>query len=72
MKPVSRRGLKAALKARDERIARLYHEHCSGITIPMMATVKIMEYGRTLYATGISEVEMGKAMRSYTELLAVK
>lgn len=65
-------NLKAALKARDARIARLYHEYCSGITIPIMATPKIMEYGRTLYATGISEVEMGKAMRNYTELLAVK
>lgn len=55
----------------EARVAAAFHTSCSGITINIMDTVKVMKHGLTLVEGGADDAELANGLRTFVEGIRV-
>ena len=65
------RAAKAAAKARDDRIDRLYRTHCAGVQIPILEVPQIFKAANAAIALmpQISDDDLTKVIVKYVETI---
>ena len=63
------RQAKAAAKATDARIDRIYSKRCSGIQVNVMDLGKIFDHARKIAATGADDAALGDSLLAYVNII---